>query len=248
MRVGAPASVRGPVSGYILRPTGPAQRLSGVRARRLTWNLPAAADNHAWMPTGPAETDVDLVRRAAAGDREAFAAIYERHRTVVYRFARLMSGSDATADDVTQEVFVTLIRTLSSYEPRRAGLLTYLYGVARNVTRNRLRKDRRFVTLDTVAATCSAPAGDPHDAASRAQERTLLRRAILSLPSRYREAIILSDVQGLAYAEAARVLHVPLGTVRSRLSRGRQMIAKRLGAADAPAPVAPVPRVERCVV
>jgi len=197
------------------------------------------------MPTGPAETDVELVRRAAAGDRDAFAAIYERHRTVVYRFARLMSGSDATADDVTQEVFVTLIHTLPSYEPRRAGLLTYLYGVARNVTRNRLRKDRRFVALDSAATTS---AGDPHDAATRAQERTLLRRAILSLPSRYREVIILSDVQGLAYAEAARVLHVPVGTVRSRLSRGRQMIARRLGTADAPGRVSAVPRVEGCVV
>ena len=200
------------------------------------------------MPTGPAETDVELIRRAAEGDRDAFAAIYERHRTVVYRFARLMSGSDATADDVTQEVFVTLIRTLHSYEPRRAGLLTYLYGVARNVTRNRLRKDRRFVALDTAATTCSTAVGDPHAAASRAQERTLLRRAILSLPSRYREVIILSDVQGLAYAEAARILHVPVGTVRSRLSRGRQMIARRLGTADAPGGVSAVPRVEGCVV
>jgi len=199
------------------------------------------------MPTGPAETDVELVRRAAAGDRDAFAAIYERHRTVVYRFARLMSGSDATADDVTQEVFVTLIQTLPLYEPQRAGLLTYLYGVARNVTRNRLRKDRRFVALDAAAAS-SALTGDPHDAASRSQERTLLRRAILSLPSRYREAIILSDVQGLAYAETARVLHVPVGTVRSRLSRGRQMIAKQLGIAATRGPIAAVPRVERCAV
>jgi len=218
-----------------------------VHTGRLTWNVPAVADNHTWMPTGPAETDVELVRRAAAGDRDAFAAIYERHRTVVYRFARLMSGSDATADDVTQEVFVTLIHTLPSYEPRRAGLLTYLYGVARNVTRNRLRKDRRFVALDT-AASSSALTGDPHAAASRAQERTLLRSAILSLPSRYREAIILSDVQGLAYAETARVLQVPVGTVRSRLSRGRQMIAKRLESADSRGSMSTVPRVERCAV
>jgi len=227
-----------------------------VPARRIDWNFPAASDNHAWMPTapapgsaeGPADADVELVRRAAAGDRGAFAAIYERHRTVVYRFARLMSGSDATAEDVTQEVFVTLIHTLPTYEPRRAGLLTYLYGVARNVTRNRLRRDRRFVALDTAAAASSPPADDPHDAAARAQERTLLRRAILSLPSRYREAIILSDVHGLAYAEAARILHVPVGTVRSRLSRGRQMLAMRVGAAATPAHASARPRIERCVV
>ena len=196
---------------------------------------------------GPAD-DVELVRRAAAGDRDAFAIIYERHRAVVFRFARLMSGSDATAEDVTQEVFITLIRTLASYEPQRAGLLTYLYGVARNVTRNRLRRDRRFVALDTAAGTPCSSADDPHDAAARAQERAQLRRAILSLPSRYREAIILSDVQGLAYAEAARILRVPVGTVRSRLSRGRQMIALRLRNTGASGQIPPVPRIERCVV
>ena len=195
----------------------------------------------------PTPSDVELVQRAAAGDRAAFAAIYERHRAVVYRFARLMSGSDATAEDVTQEVFVTLIHTIPTYEPQRAGLLTYLYGVARNVTRNRIRRDRRFVALE-MAAAAPAPTEDPHDAASRAQERVLLRRAILSLPSRYREAVILSDVHGLTYAETARVLHLPVGTVRSRLSRGRQMLAARLGAASALVHASALPRIERCVV
>ena len=209
----------------------------------MMWILLAVASS-----ARTAADDQVALERMARGDQGGLAEMYDRHARLVFSLALRIVRDRGEAEDVTQEVFVTLIRTLSSYEPRRAGLLTYLYGVARNVTRNRLRKDRRFVTLDTVAATCSAPAGDPHDAASRAQERTLLRRAILSLPSRYREAIILSDVQGLAYAEAARVLHVPVGTVRSRLSRGRQMIAKRLGAADAPAPVAAVPRVERCVV
>ena len=202
------------------------------------------------MPLAPgtADTDAALVQRAAAGDREAFAAIYERHRAVVYRFARLMSGSDPIAEDVTQEVFVTLIRTLPSYVPQRAGLLTYLYGVVRNVTRNRLRRERRFVALDIVSGTRTPATDDPHDAASRVEERTLLRRAILSLPSRYREVVILSDVHGLTYAAAARILHIPVGTVRSRLSRGRQMIAGRLGIAGETAAAAPVPRVERCVV
>jgi RNA polymerase sigma-70 factor (ECF subfamily) len=196
----------------------------------------------------PAEpSDADLVRRAAAGDRDAFATIYERHRLVVYRFARLMSGSDTTAEDVTQEVFVTLIRTLPSYEPHRARLATYLYGVARNATRNHLRRDRRFVALDAAAGTPCARADDPHDAAASAQELGRLRRAILSLPSRYREAIVLSDVHGLAYTETAHILDVPVGTVRSRLNRGRHMIAERLRTTEDARPAA-VPRIERCVV
>lgn len=213
------------------------------------WNFSEARDNHTWMPTLPVEMpDVELVRRAAAGDRQAFAEIYQRHRMIVFRFARLMSGSDATADDVTQEVFVTLIRTLPSYEPQRAGLLTYLYGVARNVARNRLRRDRRFVALDTAASTPTPGGDDPHVVVSRAQELIRLRRAILALPSRYREVVIMADVQGLPYAEAARVLHVPVGTVRSRLSRGRQLIAASLRTPAEHGRLAGVPRIERCVV
>jgi RNA polymerase sigma-70 factor (ECF subfamily) len=217
---------------------------------RAAWNLLPVADNHAWMPTADADLpDVVLVRRAAGGDREAFAAIYERHRATVYRFARLMSGSHAAAEDVTQEVFVTLIRTLPSYEPQRAGLGTYLYGVARNVTRNRIRRDRRFVAIDTVSEVPCPGADDPHAAATRAEALARLRRAILALPSRYREAVILSDVDGLAYAEAARVLQVPVGTVRSRLSRGRQMLSERLGQGGAAnGGMARVSRIEGCVV
>jgi RNA polymerase sigma-70 factor, ECF subfamily len=201
------------------------------------------------MSTSPAgaSSDADLVRRAAGGDREAFAEIYERHRTVVYRFARLMTGSETTADDVTQEVFVILMRNLRSYEPQRAGLLTYLYGVARNVTRNRLRRDCRFVALECARETPCPASDDPHDAAARAQQRARLREAIRALPSRYREAIILSDVQDLSYAETARVLDLPVGTVRSRLSRGRHMIGVRLRKIEERGCL-PVSRIERCVV
>jgi RNA polymerase sigma-70 factor (ECF subfamily) len=202
------------------------------------------------MPTMPADdrSDADLVRRAAAGERDAFAAIYERYRTVVYRFARLMSGSPATAEDVTQEVFVTLIRTLPRYEPHRAGLLTYLYGVARNVTRNRLRRDRRFVALETAVEEKPSGADDPCAAASHSQQLSQLRSSVLALPSRYREVVILYDIHGLSYAETAQVLHVPVGTVRSRLNRGRQIIAVRLREAESPGHACVAARVERCVI
>jgi RNA polymerase sigma-70 factor (ECF subfamily) len=201
------------------------------------------------MPMTPADdrSDPDLVRCAAAGERDAFAAIYERYRTVVYRFARLMSGSSATADDVTQEVFVTLMRTLPRYEPQRAGLLTYLYGVARNLTRNRLRRDRRFVALDTAAEEKPSDVDDPCAAASRSQQLAQLRRSVIALPSRYREVVILCDIHGLSYAETARVIHAPIGTVRSRLNRGRRMIAERLREAESPGHACATARIERCV-
>jgi RNA polymerase sigma-70 factor (ECF subfamily) len=220
-----------------------------MSARSLPWNLSGDSDNHHRMQTlgSDERPDGDLVRRAAAGERDAFAAIYERYRSGVYRFARLMSGSDATAEDVTQEVFVTLMRTLPRYDSHRAELLTYLYGVARNVTRNRLRRDRRFVALDAAVEGTPSSADDPCAAASRAEQLAQLRRSVLALPSRYREVVILCNVHGLSYAETARVLRAPIGTVRSRLNRGRQLIAIRMRKAESPGHGSAA-RIERCVV
>jgi len=179
---------------------------------------------------GPAEpADAELVRRALAGERDAFEEIYRRYHAVVHRFARMMSGSPAVADDVTQEVFVALMRDLGRYEPQRAGLATYLYGVARNVTRARLRKEQRFVNLEEASGETSERAGcdNPSEALARSRDLIRLRRAIVALPSRYREVVILCDVHDLSYAEAANVLGSPVGTVRSRLHRGRSLLAER---------------------
>ena len=170
--------------------------------------------------------DSVLVARALAGDRDAFAAIYDRYHTVVYRFARLMSGSQSIAEDVTQESFVVLIRDLARYAPERSSLGTYLYGVARNLTRARLRRDRRFIALEDAAERTMAD--DPAEALDAFQERASLRRAIRALPSRYREVVILCAIQGLTYAEASIALKTPVGTVRSRLNRGKHAIARRL--------------------
>ena len=191
--------------------------------------------------------DAELVRRAVAGERDAFEAIYYRYHAVVYRFARSMSGSPAVAEDVTQEVFVALIGDLSRYEPQRAGLATYLYGVARNVTRARLRREQRFVSLDEAPAESEKATGDPADAIAHAQTLVRLRRALIRLPSRYREVVILCDLHSLAYAEAAAILGIPVGTVRSRLHRGRQWLAERLRRHEPDAAGAVRRSVARCL-
>jgi RNA polymerase sigma-70 factor (ECF subfamily) len=193
-------------------------------------------------------TDAELVRRAAGGERDAFAAIYERYRGLVYRFARLMSGSETLAEDVTQEVFVTFMRNLSRYERDRAELPTYLYGVARNVTRNQLRRNRRFVAMQPALDHTPCASSDPLVMAAHAQRLSRLRQLILALPSRYREVVILCDVHGLSYAESARIVRIPVGTIRSRLNRGRQMIAARMRDSDRSRLACGAARVERCVV
>jgi RNA polymerase sigma-70 factor, ECF subfamily len=185
-------------------------------------------------------TDSELVRRAAGGEREAFAAIYARHHAAVFRFARMMSGVASIAEDVTQDVFITLMCDLSRYQPQRSGLAAYLYGVARNLTRNRLRREGRFVVLDPAGGEPAA-AGDPCALLVHARDVARVRRAIALLPSRYREAVILADIHGLSYAEVAIIVGAPVGTVRSRLNRGRARIAARLREEEQPEPAGRVP-------
>jgi RNA polymerase sigma-70 factor (ECF subfamily) len=180
--------------------------------------------------TGPESgpTDAELVARAGAGDREAFVAIYQRHHAGLYRFARAMTGSTAIAEDVTQEVFLALIGDLARYDPSRAGLATYLYAIARNVSRYKLRRERRFVGLDLVMAKLPKTNDDPSGAMIQSQAAAKVRVLIKGLPSRYREVLILCDLQELSYEQAAVVLNTPVGTVRSRLHRARRQLADRL--------------------
>jgi RNA polymerase sigma-70 factor (ECF subfamily) len=188
-----------------------------------TLALPAAITPR--MRPEPELPDAVLMQRAAAGDREAFAAIYRRHSGTVYRFARLMTGCNATAEDVVQEAFLALMRDAWRYDPNRASLATYLYGVARYQTRRRLSRDRRFIGGVDVDAAVDA---DVHAAIERQDDVDRLRRAILALPSRYREAVVLCDLQDVSYADAAATLGCAIGTVRSRLHRARAMLAERM--------------------
>lgn len=174
-------------------------------------------------------SDADLMQRAAHGDRDAFAAIYRRHSATVYRFARLMTGCGAAAEDIVQEAFLALMRDAARYDPRRASLATYLYGVARYQTRRRLRRDRRFVPLAPAGAD-TTPDGSATvaDEMERQDEIARLRRAILSLPSRYRETLVLCELQDLSYEETAAVMGCAIGTVRSRLHRARALLGDKL--------------------
>ncbi len=176
-------------------------------------------------------TDAELLERAAGDDEEAFAALYHRHGTAVYRFALAMTGSRETAEEVVQETFLALVEKPSGYDPARGELASYLYGVARNQSWRQLRRDGPTVAWSD---DFDPPAETP-DALEARDRIEKVRQAVLSLPSVYREAVVLCDLEGLSYAEAAAALDTPLGTVRSRLHRGRALLAKRLGVAFAPA-------------
>jgi RNA polymerase sigma-70 factor (ECF subfamily) len=189
-------------------------------------------------------TDADLVARAAAGDRDAFAGLYSRYQAHIYRFALHMTGSRAAAEDVVHEVFVALMGSLGRYDSTRP-LAGYLYGIARNVTRRRLQRERRLVSLEQVE---ERPEPTPFgESVERRQHLCLLRRAIVALPSPYREVIVMCDLHKMSYELAASSIGCPVGTVRSRLHRARALLAERVQALQTPA--APLPRgIERCAV
>lgn len=179
-----------------------------------------------WLESAGERSDAELIREAQSGHREAFAELYRRHEAVVYRFACAMTGSSVVAEDVVQEVFLTLMRDLTRYDPVRAALPTYLYGVARNISRARARKDRRFVNLEAASSVLAND--DPAARISEREDVRVLRVAIRGLPAKFREVLVLCDLHELDYAQVAVILRVPVGTVRSRLSRARQQIQRRM--------------------
>lgn len=179
-------------------------------------------------------SDEALIVRIASGDRDAFAALYRRRRADVYRFALHISGSRAVADDVSQDVFVAVIHDAGRYRPDRAGVVPWLLGIARNHVRRVLHERPTVALPDAESETGRTLAvdADPLAGIARREHVLALRRAVLDLPVKYREAVVLCDLQELTYADAATTLACAIGTVRSRLHRGRALLASRLRGAD----------------
>lgn len=170
--------------------------------------------------------DEQLIAAAARGDRDAFAALYRRRRPDVYRFALHMTGSPAAAEDIAQDVFMAVITHTTRYEPGRAAVVPWLLGIARNHARRWLSR-RRY---DPLSAGADAAAGgdDPSRPLLRSQETAMVRRALCGLPVPYREAVVLCDLQELSYEDAAAAAGCAVGTVRSRLHRGRALLSAHL--------------------
>jgi len=160
-----------------------------------------------------------------------------------------MTGSSSAAEDVVQEVFLALMKDAARYDAGRAALTTYLFGIARRVTRRRLLRERRFIEIDAVEIDASAGADGAPNASEALEHRDALQRlrdAILSLPSRYREVVILCDLEGVTYETAAASIGCAIGTIRSRLHRARQLLATKLRRTDGRCTVARP--VMRCAV
>jgi len=185
-------------------------------------------------------SDETLLRLMMAGHEEAFTRLYRRLRGVVYRFARQMSGSSSVAEDVTQEVFLILLRKAELYDPQRGSLSTYLMRITRNEILRRLGRDRVYVSLATDAREEDElpdenliVRGNPLGNLVRDEEIEIVRQAVLALPLHYREVVVLCELEEMSYNEAAALLGCAVGTVRSRLHRARALLKQRLRGGEA---------------
>lgn len=173
-------------------------------------------------------SDNELLRLMRNGDEDAFVQLYRRCRSGIYRFVLQMCGSPALAEDVTQEVFLVLIRNTESFDPARGSLSAFLYGVARNQILYRLRRERFYVPLEPDGPVQEHSNSKPLEELTRTEMVGSVRRAVLSLPERYREVVVLCDLEELSYVESAQILGCAVGTVRSRLHRARSLLLEKL--------------------
>jgi RNA polymerase sigma-70 factor (ECF subfamily) len=172
--------------------------------------------------------DRDLLRRFSSGDREAFTTLYRAHFPAVFRFVLYMTGDRVQAGELTQDVFVWLVHHPEGFDPGRGDLPAFLGGVARKLLHRRQQTERRWLPLDeTAMAPELGRGGEFTHGLEQRQDVEELRKAIAALPERYREAVVLCDLQEKSYQQAAEELGCALGTVRSRLHRARELLVRK---------------------
>jgi RNA polymerase sigma-70 factor (ECF subfamily) len=181
------------------------------------------------------DPDVDLVARHRAGDGRAFDEVYGRYSGMVYGLALRLSANPQEAEDLTQDVFLRIYRHLAGFRGG-SSLKTWVYRVALNQCRSRFARFRPptqglFEEGVEEAPQLRDPSRGPEEAALSSDTARLISEALARLPLVFREAVVLRDLEGLAYEEIADATGVRVGTVRSRIARGREQLRQLLGSA-----------------
>ncbi len=176
----------------------------------------------------PEPTDEELLRRFIGGDERAFTELMERHEDRIFALAYRMTGGRADAMEATQETFIAAFRRANSFRAE-ASFGTWLYRIGINTCKDLLRKRRDIPTEDLDAIRQEPQVTAMEESAA---VRLDVSRALARLPEDYREAVTMHDLGGVPYDEIARLTRVPIGTVKSRISRGRRMLAQALEQAD----------------
>jgi RNA polymerase sigma-70 factor (ECF subfamily) len=180
------------------------------------------------------DQDEELLKRSSRGDEEAFTNLYRRHADVLYRFAFRMTGSSWGAEEIVQDVFMTLVREPGKYDPERGTLPAFLFGIARNKImkhNERLPREISLVERQEDGSGGGLVLRDSFTPAMWAEQRERLekvRTAVMDLPVEFRETVVLCELEEMSYEQAARLLDCPIGTIRSRLHRGRALLLAKL--------------------
>jgi RNA polymerase sigma-70 factor (ECF subfamily) len=182
-----------------------------------------------------------LVRRCVAGDAVAWDEIVQRYHRRIYNICYRFAGSPDDAQDLTQEVFIRMYRTLNSYDVGRGAFMTWVTTLTRNLLVDHFRKTKHDRLTDSLDATASdhpdamplseriRDEGPAPDSGVQSREtHDAVHQALQKLSPELREAVILRDLQDMDYREIATVLKVPEGTVKSRINRGRAELARLL--------------------
>jgi RNA polymerase sigma-70 factor (ECF subfamily) len=177
--------------------------------------------------------DQELLRQLAKGNESAFVSLYQRYQGPLYRFVLHMSGNTATAEEVTQEVFMLLMKRPKGYEPEKGSLAGYLFGIARNLARRSMQRSRLDQPIDDEdfdheSEPALATDLDVLAELSNAELIECLRRAVLALPEQYREVVAMCELEEMSYADAAAALDCSPGTVASRLHRARAILKSKM--------------------
>ena len=188
------------------------------------------------MLESPSHSDDDLLRLISKGHEPAFVEFYRKHQRAVYRFALHMSGKIEIAEEVTQDVFMTVMGVAKQYDSKRGSAVSYLYGITRNFVLRCLERERPYATaLDDAGNEQASTVASDHDLVSeltRNERVESLRKAVLALPPAYREVVVLCDLNEMDYAQAAGALGCAIGTIRSRLHRARALLMEKMRAAE----------------
>ena len=188
------------------------------------------------------DIEPDLLRRCREGDQAAWRDLVAEHGRRVFNLAYRFVGRVDEAEDMTQEIFLKVYRSLDRFRPSDGSFPAWLMTVARNhaIDRYRQRSEERLRMADDPGALEGARSEEhgPLKSLEREERARFVHRGLRSLPVALREPLILCDLEGLSYEEAASALAIPLGTVKSRINRGRLELARRLlsaaGAHEAP--------------
>jgi len=178
-----------------------------------------------------ADAEIDLIAKCQEGDRQAFNRLVMRYQNLVYNFLYRLAPNRDDVDDLAQEVFVKVYHSMKKLRDRTQ-FKSWLHSIAVNVyvdeQRRRKKRQERFISNERLLETRTDPSENPGQHLERQELHRRLQEAINRLPEEFRLAIVLREIQDLSYEEISKTLKCSIGTARSRIFRGRQLLQQML--------------------